>query len=254
MKPATAASLILLGACHGSPPPSDDSSDDGTTSEPDVPTDLGDDGKLMDCISAASALVSEFYEFDQECSIVVRVGYTSLEIEGWQAFCAPALSVEESTARQTAQDATGFGLDGALLGGPTPEDLWVFYEAPGDLGGVGAVSATNGEAVFGGSIIWDGAGDIAHPPTWRDKDPLEEDCPPWGLVQVHGYDLTDGTELTQAEFDPAVSVLEQTALPGSLWSDQGILRHTVVLLYPRSVGPFDPSTAEWILVLNGGRP
>jgi hypothetical protein len=49
----------------------------------------------------------------------------------------------------------------------------------------------------------------------------------------------------------AADVVLATALP-SAFARWGSLLDVVVLLYPRSVGAFDPSTAEYIVLLNAG--
>jgi hypothetical protein len=49
----------------------------------------------------------------------------------------------------------------------------------------------------------------------------------------------------------AAEVVLATALPAAFARWGGVL-DTVVLLYPRSVGVFNPTTAEYIVLLNAG--
>jgi hypothetical protein len=46
-------------------------------------------------------------------------------------------------------------------------------------------------------------------------------------------------------------VVHHTSLPAALWKG-GYVFNAIVLRYPRTVGAFDPTTAEWIILLNGG--
>jgi hypothetical protein len=48
-----------------------------------------------------------------------------------------------------------------------------------------------------------------------------------------------------------LGIVKQTAIPAAMWSG-GKVHDAVVLRYPRSVGMFDPNTAEWIALINGG--
>lgn len=68
------------------------------------------------------------------------------------------LSVPTASARATAEASAGFGAAGQALSGANPEDEYVFWQSPGDFGGVGVVSVRSGLAVFGGSIVWGGSG------------------------------------------------------------------------------------------------
>ena len=50
--------------------------------------------------------------------------------------------------------------------------------------------------------------------------------------------------------EAAYAVLD-TALPAAFWQ-WGYVFDIMVLLYPRSVGAFNPTTAEYIVLLNAG--
>ena len=66
----------------------------------------------------------------------MRLGYETRAILGFELLCAPYSQVDEATARQTAYDDTGYGLGGMAASGEDPEDEYVFYQTPGDFGGV----------------------------------------------------------------------------------------------------------------------
>jgi len=220
--------------------------------EPDVVPDAEEeDGGGEGCEDEIAAIAGET-RIVGSCSGVVRLDYTTLDILGWQLVCGPYTAVTEADARSQAQTDTGFGSSGAMLNPADPGDEYVFYQAPGDFGGCASVSARTGKSVFGGSIIWMGTGDITYPTTWRSVDTLGEDCPrlPHAVTAV-GYDLVSGSSLDASEVNAAVDVVWSTALPEGM-ATSGYIFDAVVLLYPRTMGGFDPSTAEYIVILNGG--
>jgi len=186
------------------------------------------------------------------CTSVVRLDYASRAILGYRIQCGPYAQSTEAEARAAAQAQTGYGAAGQSLAGAMPQDDFVFYEPPGDFGGVAAVSARNGLPVFGGGIVWSGTGEITWPAAWDPAAGLGADCatsttPP----AARGFDLRDASALPAADVDAALAVVWQTALPEGLWRG-GYVFDAVVLLYPRSVGAFDPSTAEWVVLVNSG--
>ncbi|MBI4602098.1 MAG: hypothetical protein HY721_09075 [Planctomycetes bacterium] len=186
------------------------------------------------------------------CSGVVRLDYLSRRVLGWQLVCGKYAQVTEAEARQRAQADTGYGAAGRMLSPPSPEDAYVFYESPGDFGGAAAVSARTGLSVFGGSIVWDGRGEITYPKEWRLPATLGSGCAPLDReIPARGYDLAAGDALPAGEVEAALDVVRRTALPEGL-ATSGYVFDATVLLYPRSVGAFDPTSAEWIVVLNGG--
>ena len=63
-----------------------------------------------------------------------------------------------------------------------------------------------------------------------------------------GSRLVTGDTLDPSLVNAAVA---DTAVPAAFWAD-GCLFDIVVLRYPRNVGVFDPSSAQWIVVVNGG--
>jgi hypothetical protein len=187
------------------------------------------------------------------CTAVVRLDYTSLKILGHAFVCGQYTPTDEAAARKTASaDAvfpysSGAGA-GNLLSGPAPKDEWVFSTSPSDFGGGAAVSARSGLTVFAGSIVWAGTGSIMLPSAWSTSD-LGSRCTPPDSLPVRGFDLIGGQ--APAQTNQAAAVVLATALP-SAFTSWGSLFDVVVLLYPRSVGDFDPRTAEYVVLLNAG--
>jgi hypothetical protein len=184
---------------------------------------------------------------------VVRLGYSSFQILGFQIVCGPYTGPSEAAARATAQRDTGFGQSGTLLSPPNAQDEIVFWVAPSDFGGSGVVSARNAKTVFGGSTVWSGTGDIIYPPTWRPAAQIGLGCATANLRgrKGVGWDLGRGKALSPAEVNAALAPVWQTGLVAGMWRNNYVF-DTVVLLYPRTFGVFDPERAEWIVLVNGG--
>ena len=85
--------------------------------------------------------------------------------------------------------------------------------------------------------------------TW-DKSDLGSGCGPLtALAAVRGFNLV-GSEATP-RFPAAADVVFATALPAA-FSRWGSVLDVVILLYPRTLGAFNPSKAEYVVLLNGG--
>jgi len=205
------------------------------------------------CKAATAALQAEFYATSgTACSLVVRLDYTTRALLGYQVFCGAYANTNEKTARATAQKDTGYGSVGSRLDPPKAEDAYVFSVWPGDFGGMAVVSKRSGLSVFGGSIIWLGKGDITYPAVWRPAKELASGCATVGAAPpTVGYDMASGMPLGATERNAAYDVVKQTAVPAAFWGN-GYLFDVVVIKYPRTVGTFDPTSAEWIVIVNGG--
>ncbi|TNF28238.1 MAG: hypothetical protein EP329_18235 [Deltaproteobacteria bacterium] len=215
--------------------------------------DGGGDTASGACDDAATSLAATLYVKPQAFTVVVRLDHDSRAVLGYSVVPGAYAAVTEAEARAAAQEATGFGAAGTLLSGAAPADAWVFYEAPGDFGGVGVVSARTGLAVFGGGIVWDGTGDITWPTAWSPAENLASGCDPTsgGFGTTRGFDLVSGGVLDAEAVGAALDVVADTALPAAIWQG-GYVFDAVVLRYPRSVGLFDPTSAEWIVLVSGG--
>ncbi len=209
-------------------------------------------GGASSCEALSHAIAKETSGV-KTCSTVVRMDYETLSVLAFQIVCGVYDQATEDEARQAAQADTGFGA-GSLLSGPNPQDVYVFYESPGDFGGVAVVNVRNGLSVFGGSVVWMGQGDVSYPVTWRDAASLGPDCIPAVNAlppPARGFDLRDGTTLDAKDVEAPLDQAWVTALPDGLLS-VGHVFDAAVLLYPRTLGDFDPSTAEWVVSIQSG--
>lgn len=206
-----------------------------------------------DCQALADAIAQQAGGV-HTCTALVRLGYTTKAIFGYLLSCAPYGAVDEATAGAIAENDTGYGANAQLLSGPQPADEWVFWMPAGDFGGSGVVNARNGKTVFGGSTVWGGGGDFTYPHPFAFDPPsaIGSGCSTSApKPTARGFDLGSGMPLSQAEVSAAVDVVWSTALPDGLWKNSYVF-DAMVLLYPRSVGGFDPDTAEWVVLVNSG--
>jgi len=204
------------------------------------------------CEALRAALQSELYAKIQSCTVVLRLNYNTHALIAHQVICGSYGPVDEASARETAQADAGYGEMAQLISSSSPEDFYVFRQMLGDFGGTAAVSAKTGKTVFGGSIIWSGTGEITHPTSWRDPAELGQGC---GLNDsipiVQGYDLVQSEALGAQDLQDAMNVVGQTVVIPA-FQQGGYIFNAIVMLYPRSVGLFNPETAEWIVLVQGG--
>jgi hypothetical protein len=107
---------------------------------------------------------------------------------------------------------------------------------PTDFGNVAIVSALSGNAVFGGTIVCSGRGQITYPPTWNAPgDALGHGC---GFASVG---------LTSADADPASAAVGQTAIAHAFLEGPSSVD---VYLYSPSVGATDYSVAEGLVFVS----
>lgn len=223
-----------------------------------------ENGEVAASCDQIAARIAEQIPIAGTCTAVVRLDYSSLQIVDHAFVCGAYAPTTESSARAAANQVTFPNVrspagNGRLWSGPEPADEWVFYEMPGDWGGMAVVSARSGLLVFAGTVDWGGAGlplppsawdTISRPLTWDTSD-LGGGCPrPDGLPV---RDLSLGYGPTIEHLSDAADVALATALP-SAFARWGSLFDVMVLLYPRSLGPIDVRTTEYIVFLNGGTP
>ncbi len=191
----------------------------------------------------------------------VRLDFTTYRVLGFQYGATGAdagATLDQAGALSRAVTDTGFGADtgfpsdAKLLSGATPDDEWIFEKSPGDFGEVAAVSVGTGQTAFGATIVFAGHGDIAYPKTWRSPDELGRSCSFATKPPAQAFDLSEsqsGAPLSTAS-SHALDVVWQTALPEALPEAGQTATSAVVILYPRSVGAFVPTAAEWIVIVN----
>jgi hypothetical protein len=214
----------------------------------------GQRGASAGCATEIADLSKELHANGQACTAVVRLDFRTRSILGYQVICAPAsIGASEEQALKTALAQTNISSNAipVSVGSGTPMDEFVFFATPSDLGGIAAVSATMGQSVFAGTIVFGGRGEITYPMTWRPAVDLRADCSPLsGVVPRRGWDAVARTPLSVANVDAADQIVERTAISAA-FRDGGNVASVFVLLYPRTVADFDPATAEWIVILNG---
>lgn len=209
------------------------------------------------CAATIQKLTQELYgAVPGGHTVVVRMDYQTLAFKGFQIIGGKYAKTTLAQARATAQQDTGFGAKAKVLSPDAPKDCFVFYESPGDFGGAAAVSADIGKTVFGAGIVWMGQGKIGVPKTWRPVSQLGIGCNPSPKPSLspsltRGYDLRTGGALPAAEVKKVLAPIWKTAIPGASYQ-KGYLFRAVVLLYPPTLGAFDPKVAEYVALINGG--
>jgi hypothetical protein len=226
----------------------------------------GPDGD--DCQALRSSMSSQVARgMSMMCTGVVRFDYESLAPLGYQIYCADGASIDETAARAAASADLDLA---SLPGGPEPgdlisnpaasvmggEELYVFFKPASDFGHVAVVNARNGLTLFGGSIVRMGSGDVVYPQEWKPASALGSSCTDSSLHlnQVTSFDLTKSSgPISDSQQAQVTQALAGTVMPGALLDGTAAyLKNTVILLYPRTVGEFDPSTAEYVVLLNAG--
>ena len=128
---------------------------------------------------------------------------------------------------------------------------WGFYQSSSDSGGIIVLDDEFG-TIFSASIPRKGEGEMLAPNTWSTKD-LGVGCRPVKKVAApsQAYDLRSGTKMTAAESEAVAALAQKTVLPGLWERSGGNYDVSLVLLYPRTAGDFDPQNAEYLVFLRG---
>jgi hypothetical protein len=247
--------VVLAGAlvCCGSDGTHDNKSPDGQGTNPTLPGE-SDASNAQPCPSLPTAVTDALYlSATPVCSGVIRLRTSTIGAVGYQLLCgARAASVDEATARTTAQQDTKVTNSARTLNPTSPTDAFVFYDPPADTGAVAVVSAITGATLFGGTTIWSGTGSVDFPATWRSGDELNVGCgasPTWPAVR--GYDLRSGSSLSEADQTQALALAGETALVSAM-ATLGTLDNVVVLRYPPSTGyAGSEANDEWVVVVTG---
>jgi hypothetical protein len=246
-KPLIALSLVLSSALACDP-------EDKQIGQLDAADELP-----ASCTDAAAALEQLFdMTEDQRCALLVSFDYETFEPSGWQISCdAGNLGMTE----EQASALTTWG--GKEISEPDDEGdddrSFIFYHEPGDVGldtvgGVGWVSNHAG-LLFDASIDSDGVGEIHYPLEFSDPSMLGTGCT-WfgGAYELRGYDLTrvdyfTDYQLPEGHVDALFDALMDTALVRAAAETHGGKFYLDFLAYPRTVDEFDPSTADYMMVL-----
>lgn len=212
----------------------------------------------MQCADEIAALAPFVSRPDGGCSVVVRVSHETLEPLGYQTTCSPTpdAPLDEMQARALTDCCKHAG---TALDVPADQDLWVLYMAPPDpahAGRVALVTSNVSARIFEASIGHGHApGDITFPDEWLEPAGLGLACGGVPMPPLASWDLGNGgAPLPEDRLRAVWDVVGSTAVPFAM-STVGEPRHAAVLLYPRRVDPagtFDPSAAEYLVVIEGG--
>lgn len=197
------------------------------------------------CATAAEAIAR--LAVGPFCTSVLRLDYQTLKPLGWNILCGSGPAPTEVEARKSLAPYAPppfVTAESYAVQPTTPPFPFVFYASAGDFGAVGLVSRRTGFVAFAGGIVWSGRGEIAFPSSWRPASELASGCSGPTRPATDSFILTGAKDTPAAALDAAWS----TALPLGLSRVNG-LGGAFVLGYPRSVGMFDPSSAEWIVVI-----
>lgn len=225
---------------------------------------LGDEEVGVDptqCESEIAALAPFVSRPDGGCSVVVRVSDETLEPLGYQTTCSatPDAPLDETQARALSECCKHAG---TALGSPADQDLWVLYMPPPDeqhVGRVSVVSSNVSARIFEGSIGRGHApGNITFPDDWIEPAGLGLACGEVPMPPLASWDLANGgAPLPEDRLREVWDVVGSTAIPFAM-GVVGQPRHAAVLRYPRRLTKeaedegFDPSTAEYVVVIEGG--
>ncbi|MFT6397934.1 MAG: hypothetical protein ACJAYU_002689 [Bradymonadia bacterium] len=198
------------------------------------------------------------------CTGTLRLSYETLEPLGHAIDCASRAAISEEDARQIVVDRLSVAgpvdmSDASMISDPNSlggYGVYLFYQAPSDFGAVAAVNSSNGSWLWGASIVWAGAGDIVHPTPWGDPAALSDGCGQLSLsdLPLRSYDLTSGDGAREVDvLDDVLAATAETVLAEArLDGTAAFLNSIVVVVYPRSVGEFNPATAGYIVFINAG--
>jgi subtilisin family serine protease len=252
-----ALGLLLATAC-GVPSPSNTTTTTGETAAEEAGLDVGsgDGGGTdpMQCEAEVAALAPFVTRPDGGCSVVVRVHHETLALLGYQPTCSALRDepLEESEARELTDCCASTG---TALDSPADQGLWVFHAASGDAGEPGhvaIVSSNVGARIFEATIArGDGNGEIVFPEAWVEPDGLGESCGAVPMPELVSWDLVEGSRVADDRLREVWRVVGTTALPFAM-GVVGEPRRAAVLRYARRVDSFEPSTAEYLVVIEGG--
>jgi hypothetical protein len=208
------------------------------------------------CVAALDSMLALFQaQQGQRCAMVVLFDYETYEASGWHLQCDAGelgLSVDEARA------LTSWGGDDISepIDEPVDDRSFIFYTAPNDMGGVGWVSNHVG-LMFDASIVGGGVGAIAHPESFGQASELGTGCiAPNAAFEVRAYDLTEETVVIDYQMLHVEEVwlaLLDTAVLRAVLLDYGEGLTIDMLAYPRTMAEFEPSSADYVVVLEWGR-
>jgi hypothetical protein len=240
---ALAVALLLIVACGGSAP---------EESATPTPTPL----------ERALARFYNSYDPYKSATVIITLDFQTLGLKAaylvWQGSCDTGSAATDEQLGRTFGDffsARGYDWARRLLEADTSQgnvwgfeisrvgDFVVLLNTPSDYGGVAVCDRCSGAVLFAGSIIWNGLGRQLYPaepiPSYALQRAPGEAAPP-ERIDLAGYGGDEEGGL--AAWD---SVLDLNLVKELASAPYNVL----VYLYPRTVGTFDPLTADWVILL-----
>jgi hypothetical protein len=215
-------------------------------------TSAGDgDGDGDPCTTAAQALAPMLTSELGGCDIVVRFDYQTLAPLGLSSRCGDykGAFIGEPAARMMSDCCSG----GQLLSPQGDDGFYLFYSGPGDIGGVAAISNHLVTRMFEATIYWHGTGEISDPSEWLDAAQLGSGGE-GSVPAAQSYDLISnpGAPIDPTALEALLAALADTSVLPAIASGNNTVYRMVVLAYPRTVGEFDPTAAEYVVLLEAG--
>jgi hypothetical protein len=256
-KPLVALSLVLSSALACDPQDKQIGQLDAASED-----ESGSDGEAEQlpatCTDAVDSLEAIFDATEgNRCALLVSFDYETFEPSGWNITCDDGnLGLTEA---QASALTTWGGKEISEPDDGTPDERsFIFYQepdvGPDTVGGVGWVSNHAG-LLFDASIDANGVGEIHYPLELGDPSELGSGCV-WTefAYELRGYDLSKidyvtDYQLPEGHSEALMDALMETAVVRAADLTHGGKFFLDFLAYPRSVGDFDPSTADYMLVL-----
>jgi hypothetical protein len=180
------------------------------------------------------------------CAVTFRLDHDTLARHGYAARC---FDPPASLSLERAADRAAMTAD-RLVTPADAVDVFVFHEPPHDFGRAAILTARAGgdtdPLLFAGTTVWDGRGDVETPVALFD-DVGGDACAPAHPESLRFHDLVSADPADRRLFFAAWEAVARTGLVRQM-ADGGRLSGAVVR-YARTVGAFDPTTAEWVVVV-----
>lgn len=124
-------------------------------------------------------------------------------------------------------------------------DLAILEIEPTDFGGFAVSHHCSGAVIFAGSIIWTGTGEQFYPANPIASDALIRHRAP--ITSPQRIDITNGPAAPPADEKSGLAAwhaVQDLKLVQELAASP---YDVLVYLYPKTVGMFDPNSAEWVI-------
>ncbi len=211
--------------------------DAGVVADGGVDASIGPDAAIDDAACRAAVHALGMVTTNKYCTAMVRLSSIDHTILGWTIACGGLKVATEPDARAAfaAQLPPFTMVDSYRRVGPTGgTNDFVFYQSPGDFGGLGVVSLATSALVFSGELSWSATGKILYPTTFRSAAEIPTVCAPTTLPDVSTVSL--GGLPDANEVNAVVAAVSKSALPRALSGAHAMI-HTLVVPFPSTAPP-----------------